>query len=95
MPQQVFEFGHGIMIDTIAGTRPLYFTLNQTGGLQYLEMLADRGLGQWQHLHQLTAHTLVDLFQMSQNMDACRMGQCLAYRRQTIRIQKGLFYRRF
>ncbi len=85
---QLFQ---SIMIDAIAGAQPLYLALDQSRNLQYLEMLADRGLSQRQHLDQLTADTLVDGFQMGQNLNPRRMGQRLAYFRQTVCIQWGFF----
>jgi hypothetical protein len=80
-----------IMIDAIAGARPFNLTLNQPRDLQYLEMLADRGLSQRQHLNQLAANALVDGFQMGQNLNPRRVGQRLAYFRQTVCIQWDFF----
>jgi len=67
-----------IHVQTIAGAWALDLALDDSGGLEHFQMLADGGLGQGQDLDDLTADAVVDGFQMFDDPDPGRMPQGFA-----------------
>lgn len=77
-------------VQTVAGTRALDLSLDESGGLEHFQVLAHGGLGQRQNLDDLATNAPVDGLEVFNDPNAGRMSQGLADARKGSGIQGRL-----
>ena len=72
----MLEAQNGSSIDAIAGFRAVHRALYQACVQQFLQVLGDRALCQWQHLHDFAADAGVAFGYFLEYRQSCRMREC-------------------